>query len=332
MENWFVCFTKKKLFVFGLLIFAITVSISWKNSALNWGFTGHKKINKLAIFTLPPPLFAFYKEHIEYISEHAVDPDKRRYTNTTEAPCHYIDLDSYQMPFDSIPKSWTKAVQKFGEDSLRKHGIVPWHVQLVKMLLQKAFEEKNIDLILKYSSDIGHYIADAHVPLHTTKNYNGQLTNQQGIHGLWESRLIELYSENYHTMVGKASYIDNLQQKIWQAVKTSNDAVDSVLFEEKKLTSEGVCEKYTYEKRGKNIVRTYSKEFCDLYHQKLNGMVEKRFRKSIHSVGSIWYTAWVDAGQPDLSSLLNKKPSKKFKEKFKENEKIQALMGRICDH
>lgn len=105
-----------------------------------------------------------------------------------------------------------------------------------------------------------------------------------------------------------------------------------MLFEEKKLTSESVCEKYTYEKRGKNIVRTYSKEFCDLYHQKLNGMVEKRFRKSIHSVGSIWYTAWVDAGQPDLSALLNKKPSKKFIEKFKENEKIQALMGRICDH
>lgn len=332
MGNWCVYFTKKKIFVSCIVLCFLAIFTSWKKNPPAWGFTGHKKINKLAIFTLPPPLFSFYKEHIDYISEHAVDPDKRRYTNSNEAPCHFIDLDAYQMPFDSIPKSWTKAVEKLGEDSIRKHGVVPWHVQLVKINLQKAFEDKNIDLILKYSADIGHYIADAHVPLHTTKNYNGQLTNQQGIHGLWESRLIELYSENYRSMVGKAIYIPSIQQKIWSSVKEANNAVDSVLNEEKKLTNENICEKYTFEKRGRTVVKTYSKEFCDLYHQRLNGMVEKQFRKSILTVGSIWYTAWVDAGQPDLSPILNKKPSKKFIEQFKENEKIQAVIGRICEH
>jgi hypothetical protein len=32
-------------------------------------------------------------------------------------------------------------------------------------------------------------------------------------------------------------------------------------------------------------------------------MVERRLRAAILMVSSVWYTAWVDAGQPDLSEL-----------------------------
>jgi hypothetical protein len=38
----------------------------------------------------------------------------------------------------------------------------------------------------------------------------------------------------------------------------------------------------------------------------LNGMVERRMRQSIFSIASFWYTAWVNAGQPDLSALVNR--------------------------
>ena len=74
---------------------------------------------------------------------------------------------------------------------------------VTKEELQKAFEAKNVDLILKYSADIGHYIGDAHVPLHTTENYNGQMTGQKGIHGLWESRLVEINAEDYDYFIGE---------------------------------------------------------------------------------------------------------------------------------
>ena len=33
-------------------------------------------------------------------------------------------------------------------------------------------------------------------------------------------------------------------------------------------------------------------------------MVERRMRQAIFAVASFWYTAWVNAGQPDLSGLL----------------------------
>ena len=174
MANWLNYKYKRYLY---LLLGIVVLS-----SSKPWGFYGHKKINRLAVFTLPPELFPLFKENLEYLTEHAVDPDKRRYMIPAEGPCHFIDLDYYPFPFDSIPHSWNKAVAKYSEDTLRKHGIVPWHINLTKLNLQKAFEEKNLDKILRYAADIGHYIGDAHVPLHTTKNYNGQLTNQKGIH------------------------------------------------------------------------------------------------------------------------------------------------------
>ena len=45
-----------------------------------------------------------------------------------------------------------------------------------------------------------------------------------------------------------------------------------------------------------------------MYHEKLNGMVERRMRAAILMVASVWYTAWVDAGQPDLKLVSNQTP------------------------
>ncbi len=325
MGSW----SNYKFVGFTVLITGLLISTS-----LPWGFYGHKKINKLAVFTLPPSIFAFYKENINYITEHAVDPDKRRYIVSTEAPCHFIDLDHYKNPFDSIPHTWKKAIEKFSEDSLRKHGIVPWHIYSTKLNLQKAFEEKNLEKILKYSADIGHYIGDAHVPLHTTHNYNGQLTNQKGIHGLWESRLVELFSEDYNYFVGKASYISNIHKETWKILKESHLALDSVFQFESEITTENLFPKYSFEQRGTTTIKVYSKEFSLTYHKRLNNMVERRLTSAIHMTGSMWYTAWVDAGQPDLSDLLNNKPSKKFLHEMETLEKKHAKhqnTGRDCE-
>ncbi len=304
-----------------------------------WGFYGHKHINRIAVFTLPQEMFGFYKEHIEYLTDHAVDPDKRRYAMEGEAQRHYIDLDHYYQQgedvFSIVPKKWTDAVTKYTEDTLQTYGIVPWFIPVMKARLQEAFETKNSDLILKYSADIGHYIADAHVPLHTTQNYNGQLTGQKGIHGLWESRLVELNAENYSYFVGKSKYIPNISTLAWDAVKSSHLALDSVLSIEKKLTLEFPSDKkYSYEQRGNTTVPVYSYEFSQAYHKRLNGMVERRMKAAILAVGSVWYSAWVDAGQPDLRKLQFTKPSPALLEEMQALEdqyQHKKHIGRICE-
>lgn len=334
MVNW----SNYKLVI--LLVLPLLMAVNWRTEHTGkWGFFGHKRINRIAVFTLPPDMFGFYKEHIEYLTEHAVDPDKRRYAVDGEAQCHYIDLDHYyksgQDPFTIVPRKWDDAVAKFTEDTLQAYGIVPWHINLMKYKLQKAFESKNVDLILKYSADIGHYIGDAHVPLHTTENYNGQLTGQRGIHGLWESRLVEINAEDYDYFVGKSVYLKNVLDMAWEAVRGSHNALDSVLRIEKELTAAFPADKkYSFEQRGNVTVPVYSIEFSQAYHERMNGMVERRMRAAIIAVGSVWYTAWVDAGQPDLKALQSIPPTaelldemRKLDDHFHNGEH----KGRICE-
>jgi len=276
-----------------------------------WGFYGHRKINRLAVFTLPDGIFPFYRSHLEFITEHAIDPDKRRYSVIGEAEKHYIDIDHYCKdkscdPFEEVPQSWSDAVEKFSEDTLRAYGIVPWNIQWTLRKLSDAFREKNQAQILRLSAEIGHYVADACVPLHTTENYNGQLTNQKGIHAFWESRLPELFDEEYDLFTGKAAYLDKSWEDVWGTVKESHFAVDSVLSFEAQLNTEfAEDKKYVFEERGASIMKNYSREYSRTYHEMLNGMVERRMKKAIFLIGSLWYTAWIDAGQPDLSPLEN---------------------------
>jgi hypothetical protein len=290
--------------------FLIITLLSVPIKAYCWGFYAHQKINYYAVFLLPPEMLVLYKPNIVFLSEHAVDPDKRRYMVPDEGPRHYIDIDHYgQYPYDSLPHQWKDAVQKFTEDSLKMYGIVPWHIQTMLARLTKAFQEKDFSKILRNSAEIGHYIGDSHVPLHANSNHNGQYTNQKGIHGFWESRVPELLADKeFDFFIGKAAYIKNPGDFIWKRVLESAKAADSVLAFEKALTQQfGDDKKYAFEERNGKTIRQYSSAFTIAFNKKLNGMVERRMRQSIYAVASFWYTAWVNAGQPDLKELVNKK-------------------------
>ena len=271
----------------------------------SWGFFAHQRINRIAAFTMPSELIPFYKYHIQYITENAVNPDRRRYAVEGEAPRHYIDLDVYgDSALWKMPRYWNDAVAMYTEDTLQAYGIVPWHIVSVKNWLTRAFENRDMKQILRLSSDLGHYIGDANVPLHTTVNYNGQMTDQYGIHGFWESRLPELYFDEYNLFTGKATYIENPQLAAWEAVTNAHLALDSVLTFERQLSEQFTEDKkFSFEQRGTVMQRVYSEEFSRAYHDMLNGMVERRLKASIKMVGDFWYTCWVDAGQPDMSAL-----------------------------
>lgn len=271
-----------------------------------WGFFAHQRINYYAVFLLPPEMMVLFKPNISFIAEHAIDPDKRRYGVPDEGPRHYIDIDKYgTYPYPELPRKWNDAVAKFTEDTLKAHGIVPWHVQVMLNRLTASFKEKNFSRIMKNSAEIGHYIADAHVPLHASSNHNGQLTNQKGIHGFWESRVPELLAEKeFDFYVGKATYISDPATFIWDRVLESALAADSVLAFERDLTKEFPADqKYSFEERNGKLIRQYSSAFTIAFNKKLDGMIERRMRQSIFAISSFWYTAWVNAGQPDLKGL-----------------------------
>ncbi|MCF6241428.1 MAG: hypothetical protein L3J74_08805, partial [Bacteroidales bacterium] len=158
---------------------------------------------------------------------------------------------------------------------------------------------------------------------------------QKGIHGLWESRLVEINYANYDYFVGKAEYVDRLQDRMWEVVQGSHYALDSVFQMEIDVTKDiGPDKKYSYEQRGATTIRVYSYDFSQEYHRRMNGMVERRLRSAIATVGSVWYTAWVDAGQPDLMKLQHTPPSEELVEELHqldEQYKSGNSKGRICE-
>ncbi|MFY0643550.1 MAG: S1/P1 Nuclease [Bacteroidia bacterium] len=256
---------------------------------------------------MPEHLFELYRPFASEIEEWATKADQRRYIVPQEGAKHYIDIDYYEAssPLDTIIKPWHQLLVLQSLDTTYKHGILPWSIQEVYHRLRESFAMKDTNAIIKLSADLGHYVADAHVPLHTTSNYNGQLSNQHGIHGLWETRLPSLYMDSYELIIPPARYIASIDSCVWKTIEESFAAKDSVLGFEKQLAEKEV--RFGYENKGGRTVKVYSKHYCELYNSSLNNMVERRYKKAIHTVASLWFSAWLDA--QTVEQLENPKKS-----------------------
>ena len=204
------------------------------------------------------------------------------------------------LPIGWIDQSFPEGSKLYFEDQFTSFGVLPYNLMTYQRRLESSFRDKDWPKVLRLSAEVGHYISDAHVPLHTTENYNGQMTGQKGIHAFWESRLPELFAEGeYDLFTGRAKYIENMEDFIWKIVEDSHVLVEEVLGKEKELSLSFDRDKqYCYEFRGAQQVRQACEEYARAYQESMNDMVEDRMRDAIAAVGSIWYTSWVDAGRP----------------------------------
>ena len=296
---------------------------------LSWGIVGHERINKAAVMALPQPLQVFFYNHIDFITQEASVPDIRKYALNykDENPRHYFDMENFG-PVDSIPRTLEEAKKKYDAKFLNDNGILPWYIEDMMVKLTKAFKDKNRAEILFLAADLGHYIGDAHMPLHTSANHDGQLSDQKGIHSLWESRLPELFVKKYKLNVPEAQYYESVHNATWDMIKDTHSLVEPLLAIDKKLrTSTPENEVFKIDSDGKVVKSKYnSAVFTDEYatklHKDLNGMVEKQMKKAITATASFWYTAWVNAGKPDLSKLDSKELTKRNKEALKEDSDL----------
>ncbi len=282
-----------------------------EQSAYGWGVWGHNKINRGAILALPKEMGMFFYNHADFITEESVAPDIRKYTmnDKSEFPRHYIDLENYHYDGPGMmPKTRDEAIAKFGKDSVDKFGTLPWTIEEMEAKLTAAMKAKNKAEILFIAANLAHYIGDAHMPLHTTENHDGQLTGQKGIHALWESQLPEQFGKNY-SFFGEARYIDNIDAETWRCVDSSHTLISALLYNDRKLRKDKPAEKLYklgpngQPEKNKYGQATHSLEYAHVYHELLNGMVENQLKAAISMTASYWYTAWVNAGKPDLSDL-----------------------------
>ena len=307
------------------LVFSCSVGLLY-----GWGFWAHQRINRAAIFALPEEMRRFFYNHIDFISEESVIPDVRKYAinDKAEPNRHYIDLELLQRtPGETIPQTFKEAIAKYGDSLIQKSGLLPWYIDTIMTKLTKAFRDKSKPEILFLAADLGHYIGDAHMPLHTTVNHDGQLTGQKGIHALWESYLPEKFGTNYNFHTGDAIYINEIKKEIWRIIGNSHKLVDSVLIIQRRLNSQFPAGEVYQKDAAGNIIKNkfnqsvYSLAYAGKYNEMLNGMVESQLRLSISATANFWYTAWVNAGKPNIDDLdpsaLTKRNSKNYKSELK---------------
>jgi hypothetical protein len=288
----------------------------------SWGVWGHSHINHAAVFALPEEIRRFYFNHIDFITEESTIPDLRKYTlkDKAESPRHFIDLEEYGGINGQIPASMEEALKKYDDKVRQEQGILPWYIQEMTSKLTNAFKSGRRNEILFLSADLGHYIADANMPLHTSTNHDGQLTGQRGIHSFWEAQLPEYFGSAYLFNVSSAEYVQDVTAFTWNIIRHSHGLIDSLLIIEKRILNDiPESEHFKLDEQGaiaKNMFdkRVYSEQVASRYHSALNGMVEAQMKNAIKQLADLWYTAWVNAGKPDLKKL-------DAEEVFKANEK-----------
>ncbi|MDE3252195.1 MAG: hypothetical protein KGO92_05265 [Bacteroidota bacterium] len=288
----------------GLPVFCLSALLVF---CCSWGFLVHRTVNQLAIYELPGEILPFFYQHKEYLVSNAPRPDLRRNEDSTEATRHFIDLEIFEnASTPSMPLYWNDAVKKYTKDSLLKYGYVPYQVVFTLEKLTNAFKRQKIDSILYYAADLGHYIGDANVPLHTTVNYDGQLTDQKGLHSLWESMIPEIEIGNYQlSSEHKASYLKNPAEAIWAAVRRSASLVPEMLEKEKEVSKQFTDDqKYRIQIRRGKESKSFTSAFAKAYAASLHNSINAQLLHSADQIADFWYTAWVDAGKPDMKPYL----------------------------
>jgi hypothetical protein len=325
---------KKKIFI---AIIISCILLSGIPFVFGWGVWGHNHIDKGAVLALPPEMGMFFYNHSDFITEESSVPDIRKHTlnDKAEGSRHYIDLERFHyQSVANMPRTLDEAIAKYGKDTVEKYGILPWYIQDMMVKLTNAFKNKSKTEILFLAADLGHYIGDANMPLHTSINHNGQLTGQVGIHSFWESQLPELFGSKYNLYTGEAHYITDIEEATWSMIDSSHNLVDELLLLERKMRKDNPEDKQYVMKDGVPVKNKYGEkvhtyEYAHVYHELLNGMVEKQLRSAIRYTSDFWYTAWVNAGKPDLSNLDPEYITERNKVFYKEEFNSWKNYGKI---
>ena len=257
-----------------------------------WGFNGHRFITERAIDVLPPELRPFFQANRAQVVEHSIDPDTYRTMGfVEEPPRHFLDMDAYgSFPFSNLPRDMKEAIAVRGQDFVTKNGTVPWRTEEVYGLLRNAFKELGTvgyarDNVKLFSSVIAHYIGDSHQPLHAAVNYDGQVTNQQGIHSRFETELFDRYRDRLRIAPAPAAQIPNLRDFMFTTLSDSFSQMDAILAADREAI------------QGRTL---YDDGYFAVMFERTGPIMEKRMSAAATAVASAIMSAWIEAGRPAL--------------------------------
>jgi len=273
----------KKQLIFGIGIIVLAIVL------ISWGGTGHYKINYASSLSFNEEMSQFYS-WTNTLADHASDADDRKAWDSSEGPKHYIDIDNYSefLSNGTIPQTLSGAIAAHSSSFVYDNGILPWATLTTYDSLKSCFQRKDWNKAVLFASDLGHYVADGHMPLHITRNYNGYDTDNDGIHSRYESTMINSYISQITYSGENISTVGDINQYIFNYIYANYIYVDSVIAADdyaKSISSDYYSSQY------KTALWNYSKNFTI-----------KLFKDASHALAELIYTAWVAAGSPSMTA------------------------------
>ncbi len=258
----------------------------------SWGHIGHYKISTNASLSFNQEMNQFH-QWTSMLAEHASDADIRKQWDPTEGPKHYIDIDNYPefLTTGVIPEIMDSAIALHGSSFVYDQGILPWATKTTFDSLQSCFERGDWENAVLFASDLGHYIADGHMPFHITRNYNGQFTGNYGIHSRYESEMIEMFNSQIIYQGDQIDSIENVSNYIFNYLYSNYPYVDSLL----------AADDYAQNIAG----NTNSSQYYTALWEQTENITISMFKKASHAITELIYTAWLNSGSPIISSIFS---------------------------
>ena len=278
-------------------------------SLQGWGMEVHRELTRRSLQGLPPELKPFFAVQRDFIIEHTVDPDLWRVVGLKgergdEDPNHFLDIDGLDdpPPFTNVPREWKAFLAKYGAERANRAGRLPWRAEEIYQLLVQRFRE-----IAKgtpaYAADnarylaavLAHYIQDAHQPFHAVANYNGQLTNQHGIHSRFETDLVlrNLGAIAWAPVAIKP--IANFRAFMFETIITSASLTKEVLDADRQAAA------------GREL---YDDPYFAAFFAGARPVLDRRLNDSASALVSAIVAAWSEAGKPVLPAAKPPEPAR----------------------
>jgi hypothetical protein len=255
-------------------------------SARAWGPQAHQLVTRWAIATLPQPFEGFFQAYTSLILAHLNDPHLWLKKDRYEQFRQYIDLDAYgRFPYLKLPHSYQAAVREYGSRHIARYGTLPWQVGEFSLRLTNDMRAQDWNKALVDAAALAFYVAEAHDPLKTTQNFDGQLTDEKGLASRFGAGLADRYKNFIAFRSAPAVKIADPTEYAFKMVLEANTWVDRVLLDDREALDD---------------LPGYDDDYFDRFYTTAGSIVSQELSGAAHDIGSYWYTAWLNAGEPSL--------------------------------
>lgn len=276
----------RELPAFPLLALLGLLALLSPSEALAWGANADRLIVNRAIETLPPDMRPFFESNRSFLLQHVTDPNDAAHKNPEERRNQFIYLDKYgRFPFEALPRDYKKAVAKYGRVKLEANGLLPWQIGVYSEKLTNAMRDGKWEDAKLYAAILANYVSAAHDPFDTTDNADGRLTGQPGVNERFGTSLIDRYASFFPMRPNDAMFINDPTNQAFEACLSAHSWLETILLADRNA------------RRGLNA---YTDEYYDRFYNQAAAILIRQLSDAATEVGSFWFTAWKNAGQPQL--------------------------------